>query len=202
MTDFSDLDTPAMSPVGEEYIAPPAWPKVVGIISIVWAALGLTCSGCGVVGLVMNSSMGPQMEQAFRDQGETAPLPPSMQVTTGQYAQVVVGVLMALLLLFAGITTLARSSTGRMLHLAYGALSLPLAAWSVYITMQQMAAMDQYVQDYPDSMFAAQHNPAIYIGMLAFGLVLGLAWPVFCLVWFGVIKTKPEQMTGSETSVA
>lgn len=31
---------------------------------------------------------------------------------------------------------------------------------------------------------------------LAIGLFIGLAWPVFCLIWFGFVKTKPEQMTG------
>ncbi len=180
----------------DEFAKLPGWPKVVGIISIVFSGLSLTCMGCGVVSMV---AFLPMARNA-RPEGE--PLPPSMDpsavMQTLQFTQMGIGLLLTVLLLMAGIMTLSRKNAGRMLHLLYGGLSLPVAMFGVWIQLKAIAEMEQWLLDNPDSTLASSPGSGtggMMIG-LGIGLVIGLAYPLFCLIWFGAIKTKHEQMTG------
>lgn len=168
----------------------PKWPKVVGIISIVFAGVGLTCSGCGVVGMTLS----PQL--AGMAGAQAGPLPPSMQFGAMQYVQVGVGVVLTLVLLAAGIATLRRRYTGRPLHLVYGVLTIPQLIWSIMTQLDVATKMNQWVAANPDSPFAQGHSPAgVWIG-IGMTLLIGLPWPLFCLAWFGFVKTKPDDFTG------
>lgn len=52
MTSFPS--SPSAPPVNPGQIdfdpEPPSWPKVIGIISIVWGSLGVICNACGLFG--------------------------------------------------------------------------------------------------------------------------------------------------------
>jgi hypothetical protein len=167
----------------------PGWPKVVGIISIVWGGIGITCIGCGVAGALFAPSLIP------RDQA--AQMPPPM-MSPLQYLQMLLGVVMAILLIFAGVLTLRRNISGRYLHLAYAALSLPLFALSIWAGLQQQAAMDQWAAQNPDSPMAkSMSGPQAQIGQVvgwAFGAAFGLLYPLFLFIWFGLIKRTPRSM--------
>lgn len=170
---------------------PKSWPKVIGILSIIWASIGLLCAGCGV-GLM------PVWRGMIEDQLKGAPPPPSMVFGTVDYALMAVGVALTFVLLAAGIATVMRKPAGRALHLAYGALSLPLLAANIWNAMQKSAAMAQWAKDYPDNPIAQSQASGGQMGELigyAFMLCFGLAWPLFCLVWFGLVKRSTAEMT-------
>lgn len=160
------------------------WPVVIGVISIVWASLGLVCTGCGAGVLAALPSM-------MQSQG---PLPPSMMMSGMMALNMGLGLVLAILLLIAGILTLRRNPVGGKLHLVYAVLALPLVAFGIWIQFQQLAAMEQWVAENPSSPFAQGHSSAGNMIGMGFGVVLGGGWPIFLLIWFGVVKNKAGSM--------
>jgi len=169
-------------PMPEE---PPAWPKVIGIISIVWAGLGLACGMCGFGWILYLPTFSKQME------AQMGPMPPTMTPSVAQMGLMVVGILWAFMLLSAGIATVRRKASGRTLHLAYaiGAILLTLPSLGLQVK-QQMDTAD-WASKNPDSKWAQQSKAGPIAG-LAVGSVMGFAWPVFCLIWFGPRKHLPD----------
>lgn len=180
----------------------PGWPKAVGIVSICWGALSLGCAGCGAVGTAMPAFLGAQMQQAFPDG-----MPPIMTdppMTT--WVQLVLGALLSILLLIAGIMLVMRSGAARALHLLYAALGIVIGAWGVYIGFMRQAELTRWINEHPDTRFAQSQgggggNLGFVLGMF-FGVILGFAYPIFCLVWFGLVKRTRESMTGGVEAAA
>src|SRR3954464_12580541 len=106
----------------------PGWPKVVGIISIVWGALGVTCLGCFFgMSQFLPALMGKPDE----------PLPPTLKPDPLQMGVYILGAIMALVLLIAGVLTVKRRPVGKWLHLAYAAVSLLVLPVSLYLGYQK-----------------------------------------------------------------
>lgn len=167
----------------------PGWPKLVGILSIVFGAISVTCSGANFVLLPMQKGM---IEPLL----EGAPPPPNMDLSPMMIASMGVGILWNVLLLVGGIALVLRKPVARAMHLVYAVLSVPIIALSLWIFVTMNAEMSQWVKDYPDNQFAQQQAQAGPIGLII-GLVLitlSLAWPVFCAVWFGAVKRTNESM--------
>lgn len=180
----------------------PGWPKGVGIPSIILGALMLVCNGMGVAWFSVGQ---PWMMQQAIDSGQMeGGVPPfMMQPMLGMTVLCVVGLLVSVLLVVAGISTVARRPAGRALHLAYGALSVVTFGVSMYMNMSMQAQTNEWIQQNPDSGFAAQAQQSLGPGFgLAMGVLLGLVWPVFCLIWFGLVKKRPEDMTGGVAAPA
>lgn len=175
---------------------PPKWPTVVGTISIVWAGLTLTCSGCGIGSMTL---FGPMMQS----QVQGGSLPPTMQLGATGWLMLGLGLSNAVVLLVAGIMLAMRNHTARILHLFYGLLAFPLTAFGTFFQWGKQAQMAQWIQDNPESPFAQTGaiNPTLQLIGFAFGLLMALAWPVFCLIWFGLVKRTKESMTGSAEPV-
>ncbi|MCC6427542.1 MAG: hypothetical protein IT435_12060 [Phycisphaerales bacterium] len=169
----------------------PKWPKVVGIISIVWASLGTCCGVLGLgLGVVGRSMIPPEKSDQFPPHFVSPPV-----VILG-----VVGLSFGLILLAAGIMTVSRKPIGRILHIVYSILSILIFPVSMYFNFQMQAEMEQWVQQNPNTDFAKQQAQmgsggqlGQIIGMVI-GTVMGLAYPVFCLIWFGLVKRKPGSM--------
>lgn len=194
--DEQDASPPTVPDPSDESIDelledPPKWPTVVGTISIVWAGLTLTCSGCGVGSMFI---FGPMMQS----QAQGGSLPPSMQLGPVDWLALGLGLSNAALLLAAGITLTMRNYTSRILHIFYGLLAFPLSAFGTYLQWGKQAQMAQWAQDNPNSPFAqgGATNSTWQVALFIFLMGLGLAWPVFCLVWFGLVKNKRESLTG------
>jgi amino acid transporter len=164
----------------------PSWPKVVGIVSILWGALGLVCNGCGVASpLLMGMVQMPP---------EMGPMPDVMKPGLGQLVLAGIGLAMSVVLIIAGVATLQRQNAGRTLHLLWSVVNLVLVVVAIVMTLIVMGEQAAWVKDNPDSPWAKQYSPfATYIG-IAFTVVLGGAWPVFCLIWFGLVKKTQESM--------
>ena len=157
----------------------PSWPKVVGIISIVWGGLGMTCACWDVVSPFTS-------EQAAK------------QATTGTIALSAVGMAWGVLLIASGILCLQRAYAARWAHLVYAIGSLLLSVAGIIIFQNGKEAMlDAIVQGIRDGQ-QGQGGPSpesmrstISISMTVMLVVMTVIqsiWPIFCLFWFGLIK--------------
>jgi len=179
----------------------PRWPKVIGIISIVWGSLGLVCGGLGLVMLPFSEKLSGM---ALKN-GE--PTPYGNIPTITDYSLAGIGFGLALLLLFAGIACVSYRPTTRVMHLLYGIISIPVVVWSFLNQQHKMELNTQWAKDFPDNPIAQGLNSGSggaaigpIIGLI-FLIVLGFGVPLFYLIWFGLVKTKPEQVTGGDEGV-
>lgn len=182
MTEVNDVEH-------DDWREPPKWPKVVGIISIVYSCIMLLCNG----GLAIMSLFQPQMMNMAEQQVFTDGVPPMLkQVPLVGVALLVFSFAMSVCLLIAGITTVGRHKKGRILHLIAtgGILLSTLVSIPYQISMQSEIA--EWVKANPDTVYAQQYSPAQSLIGLAIGLVF-LLYPIFCIIWFGALKKRPEQ---------
>lgn len=185
---MSELPQDAMDAFQE----PTSWPKVIGIVSMIWGGLSITCAGCGAIGAIASVSMIPEEMKA---QG----LPPTVGLNLTNGISMAVGTLMAIVLFAAGLTTLRRSMTGRTLHLIWSALSILWIPIAMFLIFRQNAEMDRWAADNPENQFAKQHLAGGGIGMaIGVGITLIFSlYPVFIFIWFMFIK-KTKESFGAE----
>lgn len=164
------------------------WPKVVGIISIVWASLGLLGGVCGAIALVVLPTF--MAKQPGFDPNN---MPPSMVVGPLKLVLFAAGFGLSGLLMFAGIATARRRDLGRLTHLAYAAFSLLFLVLQVYVQLTDANAMEAWIRDNPNNPVAKGGTGGMYIGLVV-SVVLGVLWPAFLFIWFGAMKTKPGAM--------
>jgi hypothetical protein len=196
---MSDDDFP-IDPAEQHFLPPPKWPIPVGIISIALGGLGLVCGG---LGLAVTPFLGGMMSSQLQG----APLPPNMQFGPVDYTLAGVGVVLSVLLLIAGIMLIGRHPVSRWLHLIYAVTSIPLSIMNLMHQSAKQAAMAQWAADYPDNPIAQAINsgaPGQDIGPMigmCFAGVFGIGFPLFLFVWFMLIKTRPEHITGTQSGV-
>jgi hypothetical protein len=114
----------------------------------------------------------------------------------------ILGLLLSALLLYAGIQTMRYQWKGRMLHLAWAGLAIVIGLVGSFIGFgamkQQVAAQMQAMQTDPNMAAQAQQMQggiqAFAYGVFGCTVLFTLAYPVFILIWFGLIKTREEQM--------
>lgn len=179
----------------ELFTDPPTWPKVVGILSIVFGGLSLFCGSAAL-------AMVPFSKGMIEPQLNGDPMPPSMELTAADMAVAALSLSLNLLLVIAGAGLLNRKAVSRILHFAYAFLFLPVVVGSVLMQFQKQGAMEQWAADYPDNPIAKSVQqqqdlpvPMPLIQALA-TLIISLAWPCFLVIWFGLFKTKHHHMTG------
>jgi hypothetical protein len=100
---------------------PPAWPKVIGIISIVFGSLGIGCMGCSGVGLVIQPMFMGSAEAQF------GPMPDVMKPPLSQIIMMPLGALVAAMLIIAGVLLLKRVAVSRVLHIVYAILNIVMS---------------------------------------------------------------------------
>ena len=175
------------------------WPKVVGIISIIWAALGLACNACGVF-------MPQLMTRMLPEEMTKGPMPPNMNPGIEMYVLMAVGMAVTLVLFVGGIALVRRKRSARAMHLVWALLACILAAIGLFMQWRIHGEMQAWIQQNPDSPWAQQQKGqqgdiGLVIGLLM-GAVFGFAYPVFCLIWFGLVKRNPAEIdSGVEDSV-
>ncbi len=178
----------------DDFVEPAKWPKVIGIISIVWGGLGLLCGGLGTAWM----GVGPRMMQSAAANSAGGMPPVVLTVNTGLLVLTIVSTLWTILLITAGSMCVARKPATRVTHLVWAAGAIVLTAIGTKMNLDMQAEIAQWVRDNPDADFSKQQAAAGALGNmvgLAVGLFFGLAWPIFTLIWFGVIKTKADQIT-------
>lgn len=180
---------------------PPAWPKWIGGLAIAWGGLMLTCTGFGAVMLPLQGNL-------MKPLIEGAPFPDALTPTAMDWAMLAVGLALTLSLLFGGIFCVMRNTLSRVLILIWAIPSIPLSLYSYTVQMGKQDSLREWAKQYPDTQYAqmlqSQGATGQQIGEiigLALTIVLGVLIPAFFILWFGFIKTKPEQMTGTEDGV-
>ncbi len=183
---------------------PKSWPKAIGIISIVWGSLGLICNGCGFVGNLSQDAMMKMMPQPTGPNApQIGPMPDVMKATAVEIAGAGLAFVCSALLIVAGSVLVARRPAARSLHLAYACLSALLTIVMTVMMMQKLSAIAAWSQQNPDNFWAQSGSAGFGFVGVAIGLVVGLAYPLFCLVWFLAIKKGTSEITeGTEEPVA
>ena len=188
----SEMGVPPVDPPQIELdTPPPSWPKVVGIISIVFGALGLTCNAFTIVAGAVFMPMGAE---AMMETLGTSEPPPSMVMQPLDWVAVTVGLAVAALLLIAGILTASRSASGRTLHIGYGFVGILTTALGMFLQYTKFQTTSRWVEENVSDAAMAQsmsNEIGLYIG-LAMGALFGLAYPLFCIFWFGAMGKRPE----------
>lgn len=173
----------------------PGWVKPVGIISIVWGALGLFC---GVVG-VGGGALMRQLQQSAANQMQGGMPDVLLNPPASAQAAQIAGVVWSVYLIVGGAFLLARKPAAKTMLLIYALVGVALTTWGLYEQVQVQIAMREWMRQHPDADFtraAGQSGNAGAMAGLAVGAVLGYAWPLFCLVWFTVVKRKATDITG------
>ncbi|MDX2146345.1 MAG: hypothetical protein SFZ23_02385 [Planctomycetota bacterium] len=185
---------------------PPGWPKGLGIFSIVWGSLGLVCGVCGLAFLLMMPNFMQQVANAQPAQSGQAPPPTPPDILFKQPPIALAGmglsVLVVILLIIAGIMTMGRKKPGGLLHILYAVFSLVATGLTVVGGVQHAHNVAAWIQQNPDHPFFAQAGGSMGFGMStdptmgtiqAVGLaVVSAIYPLFCLVWFGILKKDPS----------
>lgn len=182
--------------------AAPGWPKWIGGVTIAYAAIMLTCTGIGTVML-------PLQEKLMAPALDGAPMPDGMKASGVDWFIMGSGLVMTLVLLFGGIFCVTRNPIARILVLLWAVPSIPMSLFSYMRQMDKQESIRAWAEQYPNSPLAQNMNAGGQTGQqvgeiigLVLTVVLGILIPAFYIMWFGFIKTKPEQMTGSVESIA
>lgn len=178
---------------------PPGWPKVVGWISTVWGVIGLGCLGCGVLGAMMPVIFAEGMAQQFPDGFPDVIASPPLS------AWVIWGLSGALsvMLIFAGSMLIMRKRAAWSLHMVYAVAGIILAGVSIWIHVQTQQAITDWVNQNPQSKFAEQQKAGGTFNtvLIVVFTLIGFAWPVFCAIWFGVIKRDAAEIERGKQQV-
>ena len=183
-------------------IKPAGWPKPIGVLSLVFGILAVTCGVAGT-GLSFFSESFAQTMSFGQLPPATPPFPMMPSASPLFIASGVLGVIVNIVLIVAGIRLLKRQQQGRTLHLAYallGVLAAFVGTYAGYVGQQDLLASqaawaEQYgeASDYGKQIAAQVDMQQQCAGTSqAVGSIIGLAgwlaWPVFCIIWFGMAK--------------
>jgi hypothetical protein len=136
--------------------------------------------------------MMPAMMKGAEDQ--MGVMPDIMKPSPLQMVAMVAGFVPTIVLIVAGVLTVRRNFTGRLVHLIYVGLAIFIGGIGIAMQIQQQMALSAWAAENPDNMWAKQQQQGgafAYIG-IAFGVLLSFAWPLFCAIWFGFVKRRPE----------
>jgi hypothetical protein len=179
----------------------PGWPKPVGLTSVILGALNLMCTGCGGLWMVLLPTlMFEGMQQQYPD--GVPDIFGSIHIPF--MFSIGVGFLLEILLIVAGSMLLLRRAVARPLHLAYfvgGVIGFGISTW---IGVQYQVEITEWIKQNPNTKFAQDQQASGWIGQTigwTWGILMGLVWPVFCGVWFGLIKKKGSDITAGRAEV-
>ncbi len=196
------------------------WPQIVGITSIVLGALGVLTNCWGVVSTLLASRFMSMVPQGGASTTTQTVDPATGYVTTNttvtispvqgvqgaiakwQYllaAGAALQLLAAALLIFAGVALLRRKKSGVSLHFSYAVVrTLSVLAYCVinFLYVRDVLtglANNQSSAGGPAAM-SGMMNAFGYIGIVL-GLVWGLAYPAFLVIWFNTSSVRRETAT-------
>lgn len=206
----NDPSMPAMPNFGgptDFSTEPKTWPKTVGIISIVWGSLGVICNGCGLLGSLAGPMMqqmaaqNPQLAQQMQNQPPPSP---------AQMAIYGLSLLLSVALIVAGSMLIARKPMAAKLHLAWGGVSILLIVLNAVLSIGPMQAQIQAMQAQMQAQSGgtapppgtAQGMAAGMYGSIACMTLIALAYPIFCIVWFGFVKRGTAEIAAGHEAPA
>lgn len=158
------------------------WPKVIGIISIVIAGLGMLCGTCNTISGIAGRAMVPFMRGMFKmpmatsrpTTGPTMPIDPKAAADmmdkllegmtplyTIQAITSFVGLLAAILLLVGGIKLIRRRRCAQTLHLVYAILGIISVCVAIALHSYSMSIMTDTMGGLPFGEMDPGMDPAM-----------------------------------------
>ncbi len=198
-TDHSAEQAPGVTPPSDPAEVPPSpstWPTAIGVIAIVLGGVG-TLGGC--VGAFSPLLMG--MIQSIVPEGKVTVLEGMMDWAVWLVAVSIVSMLIAVLLLVAGIGVIKRRAWGPKVALVWAGLKMifvivhSVASYLIQIAqfeaMQVAIANDQNMSAGMGTFMGSMMQALGIFGVLI-GVLWGWALPVFLFVWFARKKIRTE----------
>ncbi len=194
---YSGEQAPSMTPPSDPGEVPPSnWPTAIGVIAIVVGSVG-AMSGC----LGAFSPLIFDLFQRIVPEGQVTGLEGMMDWAVWMVAVSVVGMLVAVLLLVAGIGITKRRAWGPKAALVWAGLKMIFVVVNSVIgylvQIAQFEAMQEAIandQNLPAGMGAFMGSLMQALGI--FGLLIGVLWgwalPVFLFIWFSRKKIRTE----------
>jgi uncharacterized membrane protein HdeD (DUF308 family) len=199
MAPFDGSSPPAQPLDDLEFHEAPTWPKVIGIIAIVFGVLyTLCCGGMGLLGSLFSQPMVDMMAKSQPQFTDNA-VPPMMTPHPLQVSAAILTLIAGIILFAGGIMLCARSALARATMIAFGLFAVLAVVLSVVRSFGAVDEMDQWVKDHPNSLFSQNYSSAATRFNLLWGPAVSLVFPVFILVWFLFVKTRHSDMLGSAT---
>lgn len=188
----------------DEFKPQPTWPTFIGVVGCVWGGLTLLYNGCcqvggSLLGKVAMGAMPPEMQDQMKAQ--------MAMIGPVDIVFMLVLTCISALLLVSAILLLRRKPIAAKFHLAYGAFAVVVLlahiGWGVYRSGQIAQMMQQNMAasggNNPMGGFANMSETMMIVMTIVMG-VIRLIYPVFCLIWFGVVK-KNADMGSNEVSI-
>lgn len=205
-TSFEPSDFPAPEAPPTEAgdfvpVTPPeGWPTVIGILSIIFGALGVLGAGCGAVGLVAAPVVvnlipeGPErdeVQQSIQQSMTNVPLQVGVQL---------IEFVLAIILIVGGVQLLKRSRSAAKTLTIYAIGDLISNTLVLIVGVLAAGAQAKMISENPDMQ---QQMPQGVQGIMqalgvvgaVVGWVITAIWPVFLLLWFRRSKIKDSMAT-------
>ncbi len=200
METTGDPQTPAaMTPPTELGDAPErrsTWPTVIGILAIVFGALGVLGACMGMASYVFVAIVGGQMQGMPGVQ--KAQLEVMRQYMVPNSIFVVVGTVVAAWLLVAGIGVLRRRPWSRGATVSWAVAkiiyAIPASVLGYFHNKAQLEAMEQAAIDsgtpIPTGIFTIMQS--VGVAMMGWSMLWVWALPLFLIIWFRSAPVKTE----------
>jgi hypothetical protein len=188
-----EQDAPPTEAGDMELVAPPeGWPTVIGILGIIFGALGVLMTACGAVALVgMGAATSIVPEGAERDDLE-AQLAQSMHHVPLQVGVQVIEFVISIVLIVGSVQLLKRSRASAGTLKIYSIADLTANTFGMIVGIMVAQAQAKAMAENPDATQQVGGNfmQAMGTAGAVFGWVLVAIWPVFLLIWFSRSKIK------------
>ncbi len=168
------------------------WPTAIGVIAIVFGAGGILAAVFGILWMVV---ILPKLLESG-PQEQAAMLEVSREHFGLLVTQNLVGLVLAAILLTGGIGLAKRCIWGVKTCRVWAMLKIVLVLFGVglgYVIQQKVfEAMSPQASGGTNPAFNAGYSVGFKLGSVCFGLVWGIALPVFMLIWFSRARIKAE----------
>ncbi len=176
------------------------WPKIMGIISIVFSVLA-------IFGSVISFFTGAMLRFQMKTGGINAD-PAAVDAFVDKWNWYYLmggatGLLMGILLLVGGISLLKLKKNSRPIYLIYSVLAILYGIFGCYMILGSGMIDEQMNVMFGEA--EGSDDPAVKIGKMSgriggmvggmVGLVFGMAPPIFFLIWFNRQKIKTDLLT-------
>lgn|GEM_PF-4238998 len=164
---------------------PALWPTIIGLVSAVLGALTLPM----YLGFFALPKLLGTWGDIASEQG--IDLPP-LAMTLEARAHALLRIALAIMLVVAGALTLFRKRAGAIVHIVYGLFGIGIGVWGIVLNVRLGEALAAWASAHQASVVSRfLDEPSVFGRIIAAAITL--AWPALMLVWFGLLRKRPER---------
>jgi len=179
------------------------WPMTVGVITIIFGALGLLAGCAGVGFMLFIEPLTSALADASGQSIDSFGLAGMIEWKGWIVATTVVAALVALPLLAGGIGLTRRRSRSRPILVTWAIAKMALAAANGVLSLMVNRSQFDAAQENPVTAgMSAELSKMMSDGFTVVGVLWGWALPVFLLVWFSRRAIKEDMATWSDADHA